>query len=129
MVKSSASLSKTNSVNLNEEAKSLYSKINPINEMDLSSKIKLLNEINEYVRSKNNCVKQVKITLNGEWQVVQIIKDDHRLSDIRPLVRFNVLVIVEKNGRAERGSAGHGGRDSYSKFVSEKKWKKLQTKR
>lgn len=74
MVKSSVSLNKTNSINLNEETKSLYSRINPINEMDLNSKIKLLNEVNEYVRSKNNCVKQVKITLSGEWQVVQIIK-------------------------------------------------------
>ncbi|KDB19600.1 metalloprotease TldD [Wolbachia endosymbiont of Glossina morsitans morsitans] len=125
MVKSSVSLNKTNSINLNEETKSLYSRINPINEMDLNSKIKLLNEVNEYVRSKNSCVKQVKITLSGEWQVVQIIKGDHRLSDIRPLVRFNVLVIVEKDGRTERGSAGHGGRDSYSKFISEKKWKEV----
>ncbi|GFQ75533.1 metalloprotease TldD [Trichonephila clavata] len=94
MVKSSVSLNKTNSINLNEETTSLYSRINPTNEMDLNSKIKLLNEVNE-------------------------------LSDIRPLVRFNVLVIIEKDGRTERGSAGHGGRDSYSKFISEKKWKEV----
>ncbi len=124
-MKNSVSLNQTNSINLNEGTRELYSKINPINEMDLNSKIKLLNEVNEYVRSKNNYVKQVKIILSGEWQVIQIIKDDHRLSDIRPLVRFNVLVIVEKNGRAEKGSAGHGGRDAYSKFVSEKKWKEV----
>lgn len=125
IVKSSVSLNKTNSIDLNKETKSLYSEVNPINEINLSAKIKLLNEINEYVRSKNNYVKQVQITLSGEWQVVQVIKGDHRLSDVRPLVRFNVLVIVEKNGRAERGSAGHGGRDSYSKFISEKKWKEV----
>jgi TldD protein len=124
IVKHSANLNKTNSVSLNEETKSLYSRINPINEMDLNSKVKLLNEVNEYIRSKNSSVKQVKITLSGEWQVVQIIKEgDHRLSDVRPLIRFNVLVILEKNGRIERGSAGHGGRDSYSKFVFEGKWK------
>lgn len=124
IVKHAAALNKTNSVNLNEETKKLYSRVNPIKEIDLSSKIKLLNEVNEYIRCKNSSVKQVKITLSGEWQVVQIIKDgDYRVSDIRPLVRFNVLVIIEKNGRIERGSAGHGGRDSYSEFVSEKKWK------
>ncbi|APR98143.1 metalloprotease TldD [Wolbachia endosymbiont of Folsomia candida] len=124
IVKHSTDLSKTNSINLNEERKNLYSKVNPINEIDLNSKIKLLSEVNEYIRSKNSSVKQVKITLSGEWQVVQIIKEgEHRLSDIRPLVRFNVLVILEKNGQIERGSAGHGGRDSYSEFVSEKKWK------
>lgn len=125
IVKSSVSLNKTNSVNLNEGTRNLYSRINPINEIDLSSKIKLLNGVNEYIRSKNNCVKQVEITLSGEWQVIQIIKGDCRLSDIRPLVRFSVLVIVEKNGRIERGAAGHGGRDSYSKFISEKGWKKV----
>ncbi|HCE59736.1 MAG TPA: metalloprotease TldD, partial [Wolbachia sp.] len=125
IVKSSISLNKTNSISLKENTKSLYPAINPIKEMDLNAKIKLLNEVNEYIRSKNSNVKQVKITLSGEWQVVQIIKDSHRLSDIRPLVRFNVLVILEKNGRIERGSAGHGGRDSYSKFISENKWKEV----
>ncbi|MGL9725656.1 MAG: metalloprotease TldD [Wolbachia sp.] len=125
IVKSSVSSSKTNSIDLNKETKSLYSGINPINEINLNAKIKLLNKVNEYIKSKNNYVKQVKITLSGEWQVVQVIKSDHRLSDIRPLVRFNVLVIVEKNGRAEKGFAGHGGRDSYSNFISEKKWKEV----
>jgi len=123
IVKSSISLNKTNSISLKESTQSLYPAIDPIKEMDLNAKIKLLNEVNEYIRSKNSNVKQVKITLSGEWQVVQIIKNNHRLSDIRPLVRFNVLVILEKNGRIERGSAGHGGRESYSKFISENKWK------
>ncbi|MDD9332085.1 MAG: metalloprotease TldD [Wolbachia sp.] len=126
IVKSSVPLNQINSVILKEDIKSLYPRVNPINEIDLSTKIKLLGEVNEYVRSKNSCVKQVKITLSGEWQVVQIIKHgNHRLSDIRPLVHFNVLVILEKNGRIERGSAGHGGRDSYSKFVSGKKWREV----
>lgn len=125
IVKSSISLNKTNSISLKENTKSLYPAIDPIKEMDLNAKIKLLNEVNEYIRSKNSNVKQVKITLSGEWQVVQIIKNNQRLSDIRPLVRFNILVILEKNGRIERGSAGHGGRDSYSKFISENKWKEV----
>ncbi len=125
IVRSSISLDKTSSTSLKKETKNLYPRINPINEIDLISKMRLLDEVNEYVRAKNTFVKQVKITLSGEWQVVQIIKDDHRLSDIRPLVCFNVLVIVEKNGRTERGFAGHGGRASYSKFISEKMWKKV----
>lgn len=125
IVKSAISLNKTNSISLKENTKSLYPAIDPIKEMDLNAKIKLLNEVNEYIRSKNSNVKQVKITLSGEWQVVQIIKNNQRLSDIRPLVRFNILVILEKNGRIERGSAGHGGRDSYSKFISENKWKEV----
>ncbi|QKX01027.1 metalloprotease TldD [Wolbachia endosymbiont of Dipetalonema caudispina] len=125
IIKNSLPLNKINSISLKEKTKSLYPQTNPITEMDLATKIKLLNEVNEYIRAKNTYVKQVKITLSGEWQAIQIIKDNHRLNDIRPLVRFNVLVIVEKNGRTERGYAGHGGRDLYSKFISEKKWKKI----
>ena len=109
--------------------KSLYSTTNPINEMDLNSKIKLLNEVNEYVRSKNNCVKQVKITLSGDWQVVQIIKDDHRLSDIRPLVRFNVLVIVEKMAERRKVLQVMVEETLIVSLFLRRSGKKLQTKR
>ncbi|WP_333023548.1 metalloprotease TldD, partial [Wolbachia endosymbiont of Pentidionis agamae] len=103
-----------------------YPEVNPIKEMGLNAKIELLNKVNEYIRSKNSYVKQVKVTLSGEYQVVHIIKkDNQKFSDIRPLVRFNVLVILEKNGRTEKGHAGHGGRNSYSNFISEAKWKKI----
>ena len=40
-------------------------------------------------------------------------------ADIRPLVRFNVSVIVEQNGRRERGGQGGGGRTGYQYFLSE----------
>ncbi|WP_254075251.1 metalloprotease TldD [Pseudomonas aeruginosa] len=39
--------------------------------------------------------------------------------DIRPLVRFNVSVIVEQNGRRERGAHGGGGRTDYRYFLQE----------
>ena len=125
IVKSSIPLNKQSLVELKGSVKSLYPEVNPITEIDLTSKIKLLNEVNEYIRAKDSNVRQVKISLSGEWQVVQIIKNDCVLSDIRPLVRFNVLVVVEKNGRIERGSAGHGGRDSYTKFINKNKWKEV----
>ena len=37
-------------------------------------------------------------------------------ADIRPLVRLNVTVIVEQDGRREQGSAGGGGRFTYRYF-------------
>ncbi len=125
IVSSSISANQTNLIDLKEDKNTLYPRINPIREIDLSAKIKLLNEVNQYIRSKNNYVKQVKVTLSGECQVIQIIKNHDRISDIRPLVRFNVLVILEKNGRIEMGSAGHGGRDYYSKFVDEDRWQNI----
>jgi TldD protein len=36
---------------------------------------------------------------------------------VRPLVRFNVNVIVEHNGRREQGNAGGGGRFSYAELL------------
>ena len=41
-------------------------------------------------------------------------------ADIRPLVRLNVSVIVEQNGRREKGGAGGGGRFGYEYFLDEK---------
>ena len=38
-------------------------------------------------------------------------------ADIRPLVRLNVSVIAERNGRIERGTAGGGGRGDYLQFI------------
>ncbi len=128
VVRSSISANQTNLINLKKDTDDLYPRINPIKEIDLSAKIKLLNKVNEYIRSKNNYVKQVKVSLSGECQVVQIIKNYDRIGDIRPLVRFNVLVILEKNGRIEAGSAGHGGRDYYSKFVVENRWQDIADK-
>ena len=45
-------------------------------------------------------VRQVMASLSGVWQAVQIIRPDgRRAADIRPLVRLNVTVVVEKDGR------------------------------
>jgi TldD protein len=39
--------------------------------------------------------------------------------DVRPLVRLNVSVIVEQDGRREQGSSGGGGRVGYGWFLDE----------
>ena len=53
-------------------------------------------------------------SLGGEWQAVQIMRaDGTRVADLRPLVRLNVAVVVEQDGRRETGSYGTGGRFAY----------------
>ena len=70
-------------------------------------------------------VKQVSSSLSGEWQVVRIYRPDGLLvEDIRPLVRLNISVVLEKNGRLETGSRGVGGGVDYQKFLEEDYWKK-----
>ena len=63
-------------------------------------------------------------SIGGEWQAVQIMRPDGtRVADLRPLVRLNVSVVVEQNGRRETGSYGTGGRFSYSRVVSPDIWR------
>ena len=48
--------------------------------------------------------------------------DGTRMADIRPLVRFNVWVAVEKNGRMESGSSGAGGRVMLDQWLTPDAW-------
>ena len=44
-------------------------------------------------------------------QEVEILRPEGgRVRRVRPMVRLNVSIIVEENGRRESGSAGGGGR-------------------
>jgi TldD protein len=104
----------------------LYTDINPLKEVAFEKKVELLQQIDAYVRGKNPYVKQVSISLSGHWQAVQIIKaDGSHADDIRPLVRLNINVLVEKDGRMETGTSGSGGRTAYAQYISESNWKKM----
>ncbi len=103
----------------------LYTDTNPLGEVAFNDKTALLQEIDTYLRAKDERVKQVSVSLAGEWQAVQIIRADAcRTGDIRPLVRLNISVVVEKDGRMERGSYGCGGRSAYDKYISRDNWQK-----
>ena len=103
-----------------------YNDLDPVDEKNLSDKIKILNEINEYSRSINRSVKQVTANFLGERKNVEILRSGGELlRDSRPLVRINVSVMVEKNGRKETGVYGVGGRQSYDEFLKNDDWKKI----
>ena len=103
-----------------------YNDLDPVDEKNLSDKIKILNEINEYSRSINQSVKQVTANFLGERKNVEILRSGGELlRDSRPLVRINVSVMVEKNGRKETGVYGVGGRQSYDEFLKNDDWKKI----
>ena len=103
-----------------------YSDIDPVDEKNLSDKIKVLNEINKYSRSIDNTVKQVTANFLGEKKNIEILRSGGELlNDTRPLVRINVSIMVEKNGRKETGIYGVGGRQSYDEFLKNDTWKKI----
>ncbi|MBL8707727.1 MAG: metalloprotease TldD [Rhodospirillaceae bacterium] len=102
----------------------LYSPDNPLGSLPFEGKVKLLEEIDAYLRAKDSRVRQVMASLSGSWSAIQIIRGDgQRMADVRPLVRLNISVMVEENGRMETGSFGCGGRVDYAGVVAEGNWK------
>jgi TldD protein len=103
----------------------LYEAANPLTAMGFAEKTALLMEIDAHARALDPRVTQVMASLTGEWQAVQILRPDGlRVADLRPLVRFNVSVIVEENGRRETGSFGTGGRFAYARVLGEGGWQR-----
>ncbi len=95
----------------------LYSSQDPILALSVDEKLALLREADAAARKADPRVKQVNVSLAGELDSVLIAASDGTYSsDIRPLIRMNVSVIVESNGRRERGSAGGGRRMDYRYF-------------
>ncbi len=102
----------------------LYSDANPLTSMDFGARTSVLGEIDAYARGKDPRVKQVMASIAGEWQAVQIMRPDGtRVADLRPLVRLNVSIVVEQDGRRETGSYGTGGRFGYTTITAPATWR------
>ncbi|MAR56256.1 MAG: metalloprotease TldD [Rickettsiales bacterium] len=105
--------------------KQLYMQDNPLEAVATKQKIATLRAIDTYLRDKDTRVRQVSASLAGEVQHVTILRaDGQMISDIRPLVRLNVSVVVEKDGRLESGSSGAGGRVLYADYLQESNWQR-----
>jgi TldD protein len=103
--------------------KLLYTDDNPLVLEPFEAKVKLLEEIDAYTRAKDPRVRQVRASISGEWQALQILRTGgERMADVRPLVRLNVSVVVGEGERMESGSHGGGGRISYAQIVRPGYW-------
>lgn len=97
----------------------LYQPINPLHSLSEKDKISLLQRVDSYIRKKDTRVIKVTVSLSGEYETILVMANDgHLAADVRPLVRFNVSLIVEHNGRRESGYAGGGGRFDYHHFLT-----------
>ncbi len=102
-------------------ATSLYPVCNPLMSLDDIAKVNLLEQADAQARRQDARVKQVFVNLSGVYEVVLVAATDGALAtDVRPLIRMNVSVIVEENGRREQGSYGGGGRYDYSYFTADR---------
>jgi len=96
----------------------LYVPQDPLVTLQDKDKIALLEALDAEARRIDPRVKQVMVSLAASQDVVLIAASDGTLAaDIRPLVRLNVSVIAEQDGRREQGTAGGGGRVSYQYFL------------
>ncbi|HEY4555550.1 MAG TPA: metalloprotease TldD, partial [Lysobacter sp.] len=98
--------------------RALYRPEDPIDSLANEEKVEALRRIDRLVRAADPRVQQVVVSLSGGVDTVLVARSDGVLAaDVRPLVRFNVQVIVEQNGRRESGYSGGGGRYSYAELL------------
>jgi len=104
----------------------LYTDASPLDSLPFADKVKLLETIDAAARARDPRVAQVTVNLAGSWSVVEIVRADADggapLFDVRPLVRLNVAIVVESNGRRESGSFGIGGRRLYDDLFEPATW-------
>ncbi len=101
----------------------LYVDDDPITALPFAKKVALLEQIDAAARARDPRVVQVSTSLTASWSVVEILRaDGFRAQDIRPLVRLNVQIVAEKEGRRETGVHGLGGRYLYDTLFEEATW-------
>lgn len=101
----------------------LYTDADPLDLVPFADKVNLCQTIDAAARARDPRVAQVSVSLLGSWSVVEIVRADGFVAtDVRPLVRLNVTIVVEANGRRETGSFGTGGRTTYDRLLEPATW-------
>ena len=99
--------------------RALYPALDPVDSLGNEAKVEVLKRLDRYLRAADPRVQQVMVSLSGGVDTVLIARSDGVLAaDVRPLVRLNVQVIVEQEGRRESGYAGGGGRYGYAELFA-----------
>ncbi|WP_296423577.1 metalloprotease TldD [Yoonia sp.] len=104
----------------------LYSDADPMLQATFPAKIDILREIDAYARGLDPRVVQVTATLSASHQEVLILRPEGTLvTDIRPMTRLNIGVIVEDNGKRESGMDGGGGRAGLIGLIGRDSWESV----
>ena len=101
----------------------LYTDASPLDAVPFAEKVRLLEMIDAAARARDPRVSQVSASISGSWSVIEIVRADGFIAtDIRPLVRLNVSIVSQSNGRRETGSFGMGGRRLYDDLFDPANW-------
>jgi len=109
-----------------QNPQALYGSEDPMAVLDATAKVDLLRQVDTYARSRDPRVSQVIVNLAATHETILVAATDGTLAaDVRPLVRLNINVIAEQNGRREQGSDGGGGRFSYLELLEGDSWRRM----
>ncbi len=101
----------------------LYTDGDPMGLIPFADKVALCQQIDAAARARDPRVAQVTVGLSASWSVVEIVRADGFVAhDVRPLVRLNVSIVAEENGRRESGFFGLGGRYLYDHLFDPATW-------
>ncbi|MDH5778011.1 MAG: metalloprotease TldD [Gammaproteobacteria bacterium] len=102
----------------------LYLPTDPLAAMTADDKVALLQSLDAEARKQDPRISQVIVSLAGVHEIILVAASDGTLAaDVRPLVRMNVSVIAEHNGRREQASSGGGGRVGFEYFLQDERGK------
>lgn len=102
-----------------------YTDHNPITGFPFKKKLELLNDIDRYLRAQDNRIKQVSTSLGGSWDTITIMRPDGLIiTDVRPMVRLSISVLVGDKEKQEIGYYGTGGRVTYDEFFTPDSWER-----
>jgi len=95
-----------------------FAAVNPISSLPDCKKIELLHQIEDYIRQLAPEASQVISSISAVYEEILVAASDGTFAtDTRPLIRMNCSVLLEKNGKRERGGAGGGARLDYGYFI------------
>ncbi len=98
----------------------LYEPLDPLESLPDQDKVELLRRVDAEARRQDPRVKEVIASVVAVQDTVLVIANDGTLAaDVRPLVRLNVSVIAEEDGRREQGGSGGGARAGLGWFLVE----------
>ena len=104
----------------------LYAETDPAEGIAFATRIATLRDIDAFARDLDPRVVQVSASMASSLQEVAILRPEGGVfTDIRPMARLNVSVIVESNARRETGTAGGGGRYGLAALIDPAHWQGL----
>ena len=96
-----------------------YDASDPIGSASEDDKVALLSRVDAFARALDPRITEVTARVAASHEINLIVASDGTLAgDVRPLVRFDVSVIAEQDGRRERGFGGTGGRHDLGSILA-----------